>query len=272
MRKRLITALALGALVAMVVGAAGASAARPNKKPVVIVVDNLVLIANGGVKPERLPRRRFAPISVFINGSIRTRDGSHPPALRRTVIDFDKNGIVLPRGLPTCTEGKLTARDTKTAERVCRGSIVGGGKTKVEVEFPESNPFTAEGPLLLFNGGQRGRTITLYIHGYVAVPAPTAIVTTVKLTRLGKGRLGMRSVASVPVIAGGSGSAIQFSLRVFKLFNFRGRKRSFVMARCPDGRFFARIQNAIFLDETGRSGGNKKLSGTIVRPCIPRRG
>lgn len=270
MRKRLITTLALGALVAMVVGAVSASAVRPNKKPVVIRAGNLVLIADGGVRPERLHRRRFSPIAVFVSGSIRTTDGKHPPAFRRTVIDFDKNGIVLPRGLPVCRAGQLQARDTKTAKQVCRNAIVGAGKTKVQVEFPEQAPFTAEGPLVLFNGGQRGRTITLYIHGYVAVPAPTAIVTTVKLTRINKGRFGIRSVSLVPQIAGGSGSVLSFRLAVKRLFNFRGRKRSYLMARCPDGRFFAKIHSAIFQDETGRSGGNKNLSGMIVRPCQPR--
>ena len=48
--------------------------------------------------------------------------------------------------------------------------------------------------------------ITFYIHAYITVPTPAAIVTTVKIKKIHKGRFGTESVASIPKIAGGAGS------------------------------------------------------------------
>lgn len=78
--------------------------------------------------------------------------------------------------------------------------------------FPESTPFSATGKVIAFNGGVRGRVTTLLIHAFVAVPTPTAVITTVKIERQLHGPYGLRSVATVPVIAGGSGSLTKFDL------------------------------------------------------------
>jgi hypothetical protein len=62
--------------------------------------------------------------------------------------------------------------------------------------------FSAEGPLVLSNGGTKGGVTTLFVHAYVNVPAPTAIVTTVKISKIHNGRNGLKAVGSIPKIAG----------------------------------------------------------------------
>ena len=256
MRKRLTLIIALGAAIAIAV--ASVAVAR-SEKPTVVEAGNVILTLNGGVTPTTLPKNKFAPITLNVEGGIATKDGSQPPALREVIVDTDKNGAINPKGLPTCTSGKLLAQDTQNAEKACPKAIVGKGETVVRVAFPESTPFSAKGPLVVFNGGEKGGTTTLFIHAYVAVPTPTAIVTTVKIKKEHRGRYGLRSIASIPVIAGGSGSVTSFKLKIGKTFTYKGKKQSYLLAKCANGSFAAEA-DAIFANGT-------EAKGQVVRTC-----
>jgi hypothetical protein len=251
MRKHLTLIFALGAAIAVTVAGVALAA---GEKPTVVRAGNLILTINGGVSPKALPKNKLAPIKLNVSGGIATVDGSQPPALKEVIIDTDKNGTVNAKGVPTCTSGKIQATDTKHAEAACKSAIIGKGKTTVRVAFPESTPFNATGPLVVFNGGLKGGVTTLFIHAYVAVPTPTAIVTTVKIKKEHKGRFGTRSIASIPVIAGGSGSVTSFALAI--------NKPGYLLAKCPDGHFSAQAE-AVF-----RNG--DKVKGSIVRTCTPK--
>lgn len=259
MRKPLPLILALALAVSGLLTAGIAIAA----KPTVVRAGKLVLKVNGNVSPSRLPKNRLAPIGLRIAGNISTVDGSQPPAAKTVVADFDRHGTVNARGLAVCSRGKLEARPTAAAKAACRKAIVGSGKTTVRVAFPESTPFFSTGPLVLFNGGVRGGVTTMYIHAYVNVPAPTAIITPVKIQKIRKGRFGTRATARIPVIAGGSGSLIRFNLFVKRLFKRNGKRQSYLLARCATGRFFAK-GTVLFRDGT-------RLTGTVIRRCQVRR-
>jgi hypothetical protein len=255
MRKYLVLTMALGALIAVsVAGLAGAA-----NKPVKVRAGNLELTFNGGFTPQTLPKKQFAPIALSASGKIRTLDGTHPPALKEFVLDTDKNGTINVTGYPVCRSGQLQSRDTKGAEGACKQAIIGKGTTKVQIQFPEQAPIPVSSKLLVFNGGKSGGTTTLFIHAYITVPTPAAIVTTVKIKKINNGRYGIRSVASVPKIAGGSGSVTDFSLTVNKKFNYKGKKVSVLTAKCPDGKLQA-FGTAVFSDGT-------KASAGIVRTC-----
>jgi hypothetical protein len=107
------------------------------------------------------------------------------------------------------------------------------------VAFAEQNPFTARGPIVAFNGGIHGATTTLLIHTYVAVPAPTAVVVTVALSRIHRGHFGLHVVAHVPPIAGGAGSPTGFRMTIGREFTYKGDKKSYLTASCPTGVYFA---------------------------------
>jgi hypothetical protein len=260
MRKRLIMTLALGTALAVVV--AGLAAAAGNHKPVIIQEGNLKVTADGGFSPTALPKTKLAPIGLNISGKIETTDGTHPPALREFIVETDKNGTINAKGLATCTIGKLVARETKAAEAACPKAIVGEGKTDVEIAFPEQSPITVHSKLVAFNGGVKGGVTTILIHAFLKNPVSAAVVTTVKVSKIHSGRFGTKSVASIPVIAGGNGSPVFFELNVKKKFTFKGKSQSYLLAKCPDGHINAR-GTAKFSD--GRS-----LSGEIVRPCTPK--
>lgn len=258
MQRKLVPSLIAVVVLAGLI--AGAALAEP---PTVVRAGNLILKLNGGVAPKRLPKGKLAPITLRASGTIATTDGSQPPAAKTVTIDFDKHGTIDARGLPVCRSGQLQSRDTAAAKRACPTAIVGGGKTTVRVAFPEQSAFSASGPLVLFNGGVRGGVTKMYIHAYVSVPSPTAIVTAVKIKKVSKGRYGTRAVATIPKIAGGSGSLTNFDFKIHRTFNYRGKKHSYLLARCANGHFFAHAATA-FAD-------GSRAQGTIVRTCSARR-
>lgn len=258
MRKGLTWTFVLG--VALAVLTAGIATAA---KPTVVRAGNLILKINGGFAPQKLPKNKLAPIRLFGSGNISTVDGSHPPVAKTVTVDFDRHGAINARGLARCTTGRLQARPTGAAKSACRKAIVGKGRTTVRVAFPDSVPFNATGPLVFFNGGVRGGTTTVLIHAYVAVPTPTAIVTTVKVKRIRRGRYGTRATARIPTIAGGSGAVTSFSLSIKRDFMRGGKRQSYLLARCGTGTLAARGVGT-FSDGT-------RLAGTIVRPCRVRR-
>ncbi len=251
MRKYLMVTMALGALIA--VSVAGVSSAEK------VTVGNLEFEAEGQFQPKALPKKTLAPIALTAEGKISTKDGTHPPALKEVLLETDKNGAINVKGYPKCTSGKLQSQDTKAAEAICKPAIIGKGTTDVEIAFPDSKPVDVSSKLLVFNGGFAGGTTTLYIHAYITVPVPAAIVTTVKIKKINKGRYGLLSVASIPKIAGGSGSVTSFSLKVDKKFNYKGKKVSVLTAKCPDGKLQAHAV-AVFSDGT-------KAATDFVKPC-----
>jgi hypothetical protein len=251
MRKHLIWILALGAMLAV---AGIASAAK-----VTVRTGNMILTYEGNVKPKALPSNRLAPISLDIKGTIADVNGGHPPALKTVTVDTDKYGAVNAKGLPVCTSGRLQAQSHDNALKACPKAIVGRGSTTVRVAFPDSNPFNATGPLVFFNGGVKGGTTTLYIHAYVNVPTPTAIVTTVRITKRRSGHFGLRSIATVPTIAGGSGSVLSYDFTIDRKFTYKGNKESYLEASCATGRFYAQAESK-FADGTS-------VKGSVVVPC-----
>lgn len=264
MRRNLLVTLALSALLA--VGAVSIA----NAASTTIRAGNLVLRVGGNVLPQKLPARRMAPIALRAFGNIRTVDGTHPSAFREAVVDIDRNGRINTRGVPVCRGGQLQARNTRAARRVCRRAIVGFGSANVQISFPEQRPIPVSSPLTIFNGPTRGRKTTMYIHSFITVPVPAAIVTTLTITKISKGRFGYRVVAKVPVIAGGSGSALTFNFTIRRqFFRFRGRPHPYLSARCRDGKFVTRVLRALFRNETSEPGVAPRtvLRGNLVVPC-----
>ncbi len=255
MRKQAIRSIVLGAVVALIVAASALA------KPEVVRVGNLFLRDNGGITPSKLPRHEQAPISAHLNAQIGTSDGSHPPAIESLNAEFDKSIELNAVGLPVCKRGQILASSTASARRACPEAIVGTGEAEVEVAFPEQTPFAASGPITLFNGGVQGGTTLLLIHTYVDVPAPTAVVATVEITKIHRGHFGLHAIAAIPPIAGGAGSVTSFKITIGRSFTYKGRKVSYLTASCPTGTYYTegKVQ---FSDST-------TLQITHALPCTP---
>lgn len=262
-RKGLISVLVLAGVVAL--GIAGVASAL-KLTTTTVRAGNLQVTFGGGIHQRTLPKHKFAPLKHTIFGRIETTDGTHPSAFRELILDVDKDVKINTKGYPVCKAGQLEARDTKSAKRVCGKTIVGEGEATAEIAFPEQAPIKVPSPLLVFNGGESGGKVTLLIHAFITVPAPAAIVTTVTIQRKGTG---VHAIAKIPVIAGGSGSALNFRFTLGKTYRYKHKKVGYFEARCPDGVFKVRSKRALFKNEVGTPGvaAQTVLKGGLGVPC-----
>jgi len=263
MRRNLMLALALAAVLSLGV-AAIASAVSTTLR-----AGNLIVTFGGTTSPKQLPKSSYTPVKTNIFGKISTSDGTHPSAFREVVVDIDKDTKVNVKGFPTCKAGQLEARDTKAAMKVCGDTVLGEGKADVEIAFPEQKPIKVPSPLTIFNGGEKGGKITLYFHIFITVPAPTAVVTTVTISRKGTG---LHSVAKIPVVAGGSGSGLDFNFTIGKTYTYKGKKVGYFEAKCPDGVFKVNVPKVLFKNEAQTPGvaSTTVLKGGLAVPCTPK--
>lgn len=242
------TAALVAAVVLALSGIAGA------EKPVHVKVGKLELTFNGGFKPKALSKTKLTPIVFSISGDIATDDGSHPPAMKEFILESDKNAAIEVKRVPVCKSGEIQSVDTAHAEAACGPAIIGSGHATAEIAFAEQKPVLAKSKIIAFNGGFRGGVTTLYIHAYLTVPTPAAIVSTVKIKKIHKGRYGLLAVTTIPKIAGGSGSVTHFDLKI--------DKQHTLSAKCPDGKLQARGE-AVFTEGT-------RVKAEVIRPCTPK--
>lgn len=230
---------------------------------------DLVVTFGGSTSPKALSKTKYTPVKTTIFGKIATTDGTHPSAFREAVVDIDKDVKVNVKGYPVCKAGQLEARDTKSAMKVCGSTVLGEGIAHVEIAFPEQKPIIVTSPLTVFNGGEKGGKITLFFHIFITVPAPAAVVTTVTIQRKGTG---IHSVAKIPVVAGGSGSGIDFNFKLGKTYSYKGKKVGYFEAKCPDGAFKVNATKVLFKNEAKVPGVAPEtvLKGGLVVPCTPK--
>ena len=223
---------------------------------------DILIEAHGDFSPRKLPRHHNAPITLRGSGRITTVSGDLPPRLETIAFEFDRHGSVLTTGLPACSLGRLIATTTRTARRLCPGAIVGNGFGKAQVKLPEQAAFPVSSPITLFNGPPRGGDPTVLAHAHLIQPVPATFVVSITIERIDKGIYGYRAEAEIPKIADGAGIPVSGSLRIGRRWTHRGRRLSYVNARCETGRLQAR-------GEFGFDDGTE-LSGAFLRPCSVR--
>lgn len=252
MLKRIVAA---GCMLALVV-AGTASAVK-------IDFGNIIMEIDGGFAPQALPPKEMAPIKAWGELSIDTKDGAYPPVLDTFKVKFDKNGDVETRGLPHCTYRKLDDTITKDARRFCGKAIVGKGKGHAVVLLPDSRPIKAGAPLTIFNGPKKGGDPTVLAHAYMTVPAPTTYVVPIRILDIKEGRYGHEINVKIPAIAGGWGIPLDGRVQINRRWTFKGKKLSYIKARCQGGRLQARG----FFDFKDGS----KLQGSVFNRCKVKR-
>jgi len=252
MRRALAISLCLSALLAScLIGGAAADTVR---------VNDLVLTVDGSFAPTKLPKKGEAPITLRVSGKIKTETGTHPPALKTLLLEFDRAGRLNTKGLPTCTVGKLQSTLTAQAKRICGDALVGTGSVSADIALPEQEPFGARGPLLIFNGAPKGGKQVLIFHVHANVPAPTTFVTTAVISKQG-GKYGTAALVQIPTIVSGQGSLTGFRAKLGKTWTYKGQKQSLLLAGCPSGSLSARGE-LTFVN-------GLKGAGSVVRPCSP---
>ena len=254
MKRRKLVVVALAALAILVIGGSA--------EAIKLRAGNIIVYAEGGFSPTKLPRFENAPITIRGSVKIDTVNGELPPILETIVVEYDRHGALDTTGLPVCRPGQLEATTVEQARKSCKGAIVGEGSGSAIVQFPEQAPIPASSPITIFNGPKKGGNATVLAHAHLKNPVVTTFIVPVVIEKINKGVYGYRTEARIPKIAGGAGVPIKGELKVGKQWTYKGKRHSYISARCENGRLQARGQ-ATFKDGT-------KLSGTFLRPCSVR--
>ena len=192
---------------------------------------------------------------------MKTTDGTHIAPLETISLEFDKAGHLNTKGLASCTVGKLESTTTKTAEKSCKGAIVGKGNVTAEIALPEQPPFGASGPLVVFNGS-KGNKQELILHVYAHVPGGDHV------RRPGQDQQGARQVRHQSVHPGPEnrqrqrlGDQLQSQTRQ-NLELEKGKKEALLNAGCPTGSLAAKGEF--------QWKGQPKTTGELSFACKPK--
>lgn len=225
-----------------------------------VIVNDIVLRADGGFQPRALPRQRFAPIDFQGHFDIAAKGGGKPVALEEVVVDFDRDGRLSTGGLPVCPAERVAEASSAQARQACAGAIVGTGRIEALIGLP-SGAVPASSPLTIFNGPRQAGKPTVVLHAQFTVPATQTFAIVVPIERR-PGEFRYRATLVLPPIAGGLGAVTHVGVEVSRRFSAGGQRRSYVSARCSDGilRTHGRFS---FADGT-------VVDGSVEKPCRPR--
>ena len=165
--------------------------------------EGLRVAFDGGFSPSALPRNRPVPVTVRIEGSIGTVNGSEPPQLRQISFAINRNGKLFSSGLPSCPIELLQSTTSQAALARCRHALIGRGSFGADVDFPSLPLVPVRGRLLAFNGRSNGQPEIL-LHLYVASPAQVTLVLPFKVIKQSAGAFGTVLSATDPENSGGT--------------------------------------------------------------------
>ncbi len=189
------------------------------------------------VIPKNLSKTKPTPVTLKVTTkttSTTAANGVPSPAIR-AVVDFDKNASLYTKGIPTCDPAKLQSTSTETALVACGNAKIGTGSGSALLPvgsrvLPEPVVITA------FNGVPVGGRPVVLLHAYGSSPVQTTQVLNGKVSNYNKEGFGPRLDVEIPKLAGGTGALTDFTVTINKKYRFKGEKRSFVSAKCPNSK------------------------------------
>jgi hypothetical protein len=227
---------------------------------------DLRIAFDGDFAPKSLPRERPAPITVQVEGSVETTDGSRPPVLQRVEVAINRAGLISTQGLPVCTAAQLQATTTAMALERCRGALVGHGSFAARIEGQQ--PVPATGKILAFNG-RAGGGPALLLQLSSQAPVRIAFVVPLKIRQRPEAKFGTVLVANLPVLASGAATVTEIRLKVGRTYTYHGERRAFISASCAA---LAGVNSALFAFARGsfHFSDGKTISAALTRNCRVR--
>lgn len=227
---------------------------------------NVRVSFSGGFAPHGLPRERPVPVTISVSGRVSTVDGSHPPPLRRIVLELNRNGRISTAGLPLCRAALLQSTTSREARSRCRGALVGNGSFAADLA-EAGDPIPSRGRILVFNARRHGRS-ELLLHLYGTTPIQATFVLPLKISHR-KGELGTVLAAELPTIAGGVGSVTELSLEIGREYRYRGKRRGYVSASCAAPPGFSLAPFTLARGNFHFDGGTE-IDAVLTRECRVR--
>lgn len=223
----------------------------------------------GGIFPTALPRHTNAPITVRVDGTIKTLSGERPPALRFIAIAINRGGRIDTKGLPTCRRSQIEPATSKQALAACGPALVGEGRYEGALALPEQNTFPLQGRILAFNAIVGGRRAIL-AHVYGQDPVPNSRILVFHIHKA-SGTFGTVLTAALPAELNRNGYLKKITLNLRRDFVYRGRKRSYLSAACaaPAGTTLGIFP---FVRASMTFSDGRKLASTLTRTCHVKKG
>lgn len=222
---------------------------------------------SGGIEPTALPRHEHAPITVRVDGTVKTLSGERPPALRFISIAINRGGRIETEGLPRCRRSQIEASTSQRALQACEDALVGTGRYRAGVSFPEQTTFPLQGRILAFNAIVDGKRAIL-AHIYGNKPYPNSRIFVFRIHE-SKGTFGTVMTAALPKALNRNGYLKRIVLNLRRDFVYKGKKHSYLAAACgaPAG-FTVGVFPFVRVGMTFADG--RKLSSTLIRTCQVR--
>jgi hypothetical protein len=190
-----------------------------------------VTTLNATVSPSKQSKSRFGPATIHNVIATTYSDFNQTPGPKETVFTLDK-GITLGNGKrPGCSLTVLQGATTTTAvQSACAKSIVGTGTNEVN---NKTGAFTQPNPVLLVQGSKT----TLYVW--------TRIANALTLVLNGQYARGPNTldVTGLPNTPG-------TDLTVFDTTFLKQGKNSYVMAKCPKGKWISSVTQSYYSTPT----------------------
>lgn len=255
-RARVKAAIALLAVVAAVLPATAQAE--------LVAHGNLFVNFQGGLTPKALPRHALAPISVSIEGTVRTFSGENPPALRQMKVELNRHGVLDTEGLPVCPLEDIVSTSDVLAMKRCGTSLVGTGRFLANDSYPEQVRFPTTGRILAFNGLE-GRRPVIFAHIYGTVPLTSTRIVVFRIER-GSGAYGTVLTGALPAALNPFGFVENISLHLHRTYTYLGKDHSYISAGCPAPSGFSSAVFPFARASMSFSDG-RSLQGTLVRSC-----
>lgn len=204
--------------------------------PTVNAPDGNTQSIDSAIRPKKLSKTKFTPGSLEVTTlttSTTDPSGVPSPAIHAT-LDFDRNARIYTKGLPTCNSAKLQNQSTEIAERICGKAKIGTGhaiaylKAGKVYEVPQT--------VTAFNGVPKGGKPVVILHSYGTTPIQVSLVLEGTVSNFNKEGYGPRLDLNVPLIAAGNGALKEFNVKIDKHWRYKGEKRSFIYAKCPNSK------------------------------------
>jgi hypothetical protein len=257
MRRPRATALALLLLTLTLALAAVAKGELTEKGDLFIRFD-------GGISPRTLPRNALAPIAVRIEGTIKSLSRRHPPTLRRIRIALNKTGRLSTIGLPRCHRNQIEPAIPSRALRVCGQALVGGGGYTVRTTIQNQPSTVSPGEILLFNTELHGHNAILALM-YETEPAPLSRFVYFHIRHV-PGQFGTVLTGRFTEGIARNGYLRSIFLQLRRLYEFRGRPRSYLSASCAAPRGI-HVASFPFAQASMSFDDGRTLSSTLTRSC-----
>jgi hypothetical protein len=187
--------------------------------------------------PKKLSKTKPTPVSLKVTTkttSTTAPNGVPSPAVR-AVVDFDKNASLYTKGVPTCDPAKLQSASTEAAVAACGKAKIGTGSGAALLPVG-TKVFNEPTVITVFNGVPQGGKPVVLLHAYGAAPVQTTLVLVGKVLSFNKEGFGPRLDVEIPKLAGGTGALTDFTVKINKRYTFKGKKRSYVSAKCPNSK------------------------------------